>query len=78
MLFDLKKLRELGWMQMWRFTAEKELMSLLSVSLADQVSLIVFVCMVVRNGVRALSIMFLSLPGYMTVTPYADCVFFQL
>ncbi|XP_071787647.1 xylosyl- and glucuronyltransferase LARGE1-like [Asterias amurensis] len=36
MLFDLKKLRELGWMQMWRFTAEKELMSLLSVSLADQ------------------------------------------
>ena len=76
MLFDLKKLRELGWMQMWRFTAEKELMSLLSVSLADQVSLIVFVCMVVRYSVRALS-MFLSLPGYMTVTPYADCVFFQ-
>ena len=37
MLFDLKKLRELGWMQMWRLTAEKELMSLLSVSLADQV-----------------------------------------
>ncbi|KAK0049586.1 LARGE xylosyl- and glucuronyltransferase 1 [Biomphalaria pfeifferi] len=35
-LLDLKMLREIGWMQMWRLIAEKELMSLLSVSLADQ------------------------------------------
>lgn len=35
-LLDLKMLRELGWMQMWRLIAEKELMSMLSVSLADQ------------------------------------------
>ncbi|KAH9488917.1 LARGE xylosyl- and glucuronyltransferase 1 [Bulinus truncatus] len=36
-LLDLKMLREIGWMQMWRLIAEKELMSLLSVSLADQI-----------------------------------------
>ncbi|XP_072033911.1 xylosyl- and glucuronyltransferase LARGE1-like [Amphiura filiformis] len=36
MLFDLKKLRDLNWMHMWRLTAEKELMNLLSTSLADQ------------------------------------------
>ncbi|XP_059161962.1 xylosyl- and glucuronyltransferase LARGE1-like [Physella acuta] len=35
-LLDLKMLREIGWMQMWRLIAEKELMSILSVSLADQ------------------------------------------
>nr|KAG5699408.1 hypothetical protein BaRGS_016254 [Batillaria attramentaria] len=35
-LLDLKMLRELSWMQMWRLIAEKELMSMLSVSLADQ------------------------------------------
>ncbi|XP_076450091.1 xylosyl- and glucuronyltransferase LARGE1-like [Babylonia areolata] len=35
-LLDLKMLRELGWMQMWRLVAEKELMTMLSVSLADQ------------------------------------------
>lgn len=35
-LLDLKMLRELGWMQMWRLIAEKELTSMLSVSLADQ------------------------------------------
>ncbi|KAL8614332.1 hypothetical protein ACOMHN_007670 [Nucella lapillus] len=39
-LLDLKMLRELSWMQMWRLVAEKELMSMLSVSLADQVSLL--------------------------------------
>lgn len=36
MLFDLRKLRDLNWMQMWRLTAEKELMNLLATSLADQ------------------------------------------
>ena len=36
-LLDLKMLRELSWMQMWRLIAEKELMTMLSVSLADQV-----------------------------------------
>ncbi|GFN86741.1 large xylosyl- and glucuronyltransferase 2 [Plakobranchus ocellatus] len=35
-LLDLKRLRDLGWMQMWRHIAEKELMAMLSVSLADQ------------------------------------------
>lgn len=35
-LLDLKMLREIGWMQMWRLIAEKELMSMLAVSLADQ------------------------------------------
>ncbi|KAJ8047746.1 LARGE xylosyl- and glucuronyltransferase 2 [Holothuria leucospilota] len=36
MLFDLRKLRDLNWMQMWRLMAEKELMNLLATSLADQ------------------------------------------
>ncbi|CAG5128262.1 unnamed protein product, partial [Candidula unifasciata] len=35
-LLDLKMLREIGWMQMWRLIAEKELMNMLAVSLADQ------------------------------------------
>ncbi|XP_077994436.1 xylosyl- and glucuronyltransferase LARGE2s-like [Glandiceps talaboti] len=35
-LLDLKKLRHMKWMQMWRLTAERELMSMLSTSLADQ------------------------------------------
>ncbi|PVD33722.1 hypothetical protein C0Q70_04982 [Pomacea canaliculata] len=35
-LLDLKMLRELSWMQMWRLIAEKELMSMLATSLADQ------------------------------------------
>ena len=39
-LLDLKMLRELSWMQMWRLIAEKELMTMLSVSLADQVSML--------------------------------------
>lgn len=38
-LLDLKMLREIGWMQMWRLIAEKELMNMLAVSLADQVKL---------------------------------------
>lgn len=36
-LLHLERLRNLGWEQMWRLTAEKELMSMLSTSLADQV-----------------------------------------
>lgn len=36
-LLHLERLRSLGWEQMWRLTAEKELMSMLSTSLADQV-----------------------------------------
>lgn len=36
-LLHLQRLRSLGWEQMWRLTAEKELMNLLSTSLADQV-----------------------------------------
>ncbi|XP_077868932.1 xylosyl- and glucuronyltransferase LARGE1 [Saccoglossus kowalevskii] len=35
-LLDVKKLRKMKWMQMWRLTAERELMSMLSTSLADQ------------------------------------------
>ncbi|XP_071099912.1 xylosyl- and glucuronyltransferase LARGE1-like [Haliotis cracherodii] len=35
-LLDLKILKELNWMQMWRLIAEKELMSMLATSLADQ------------------------------------------
>ncbi|KAK7099228.1 xylosyl- and glucuronyltransferase LARGE2s-like [Littorina saxatilis] len=35
-LLELKMLRELSWMQMWRLIAEKELMTMLYVSLADQ------------------------------------------
>lgn len=34
----LDKLRKMKWEQMWRLTAERELMSMLSTSLADQVS----------------------------------------
>lgn len=37
MLFDLVKMRELHWDQKWRLVAEKELMSMLSTQLADQV-----------------------------------------
>uniref|UniRef100_H2SEV6 LARGE xylosyl- and glucuronyltransferase 2 n=2 Tax=Takifugu rubripes TaxID=31033 RepID=H2SEV6_TAKRU len=35
-LLYLERLRRIGWEQMWRLTAEKELMSMLSTSLADQ------------------------------------------
>ncbi|CAK6982571.1 LARGE xylosyl- and glucuronyltransferase 2 isoform X1 [Scomber scombrus] len=35
-LFYLERLRRIGWEQMWRLTAERELMSMLSTSLADQ------------------------------------------
>ena len=37
-LLLLDKLRKMKWEQMWRLTAERELMSMLSTSLADQVS----------------------------------------
>lgn len=37
-LLHLRKLRDISWMQMWRLIAEKELLSMLSTSLADQVS----------------------------------------
>lgn len=39
-LLYLERLRKLGWEQMWRLTAERELMSMLSTSLADQVRVI--------------------------------------
>ncbi|KAH0620760.1 hypothetical protein JD844_021502 [Phrynosoma platyrhinos] len=35
-LLLLERLRRLGWEQMWRLTAERELMSMMSTSLADQ------------------------------------------
>ncbi|XP_041131027.1 LARGE xylosyl- and glucuronyltransferase 2 [Polyodon spathula] len=35
-LLLLERLRQIGWEQMWRLTAERELMSMLSTSLADQ------------------------------------------
>ncbi|XP_044292517.1 LARGE xylosyl- and glucuronyltransferase 2 [Varanus komodoensis] len=35
-LLLLERLRRIGWEQMWRLTAERELMSMLSTSLADQ------------------------------------------
>lgn len=35
-LLDLNKLRELGWGQMWRLIAEKDLMTHYTTSLADQ------------------------------------------
>ncbi|XP_013774124.1 LARGE xylosyl- and glucuronyltransferase 1-like [Limulus polyphemus] len=35
-LLHLQRLREISWMQMWRLIAEKELLSMLSTSLADQ------------------------------------------
>uniref|UniRef100_A0A3Q3AJP8 LARGE xylosyl- and glucuronyltransferase 2 n=1 Tax=Kryptolebias marmoratus TaxID=37003 RepID=A0A3Q3AJP8_KRYMA len=35
-LLYLKRLRRISWEQMWRLTAERELMSMLSTSLADQ------------------------------------------
>nr|XP_057934289.1 xylosyl- and glucuronyltransferase LARGE2s [Doryrhamphus excisus]XP_057934291.1 xylosyl- and glucuronyltransferase LARGE2s [Doryrhamphus excisus]XP_057934292.1 xylosyl- and glucuronyltransferase LARGE2s [Doryrhamphus excisus]XP_057934293.1 xylosyl- and glucuronyltransferase LARGE2s [Doryrhamphus excisus] len=35
-LLYLERLRRIGWEQMWRLTAEKELMNMLSTSLADQ------------------------------------------
>ena len=37
-LLDLYKLRQTKWTSLWRLTAEKELMNMLSTSLADQVS----------------------------------------
>lgn len=37
-LLLLDKLRKMKWEQMWRLTAERELMGMLSTSLADQVS----------------------------------------
>lgn len=36
-LLDLQKLRNMNWMQLWRMIAEKELVSMLSTQLADQV-----------------------------------------
>ena len=36
MLFDLQKLRKIGWANLWRMTAEKQLINLLSTVLADQ------------------------------------------
>ena len=36
MLFDLQKLRKIQWAYLWRMTAEKQLLSLLSAVLADQ------------------------------------------
>lgn len=36
-LLLLDKLRLIGWEEMWRVTAERELMNMLSTSLADQV-----------------------------------------
>lgn len=36
-LLYLERLRRISWEQMWRLTAEKELMNMLSTSLADQV-----------------------------------------
>lgn len=36
MLFDLQKLRQIGWANLWRMTAEKQLINLLSTVLADQ------------------------------------------
>lgn len=36
MLFDLKKLRAIHWAHLWRLTAEKQLVNLLSTVLADQ------------------------------------------
>lgn len=35
-LLDMQKLRHLNWSHMWRMIAEKELISMLSTSLADQ------------------------------------------
>lgn len=35
-LLDLKKLRKVNWTHMWKLIAEKELINLLSTSLADQ------------------------------------------
>lgn len=35
-LMDLERLREIGWSQMWRLIAERELMTLYSTALADQ------------------------------------------
>ncbi|CAI9725108.1 LARGE xylosyl- and glucuronyltransferase 1-like [Octopus vulgaris] len=35
-LLDIRMLQELNWMQVWRLIAERELMSMLSTSLADQ------------------------------------------
>jgi len=41
-LLDLYKLRQTKWTSLWRLTAEKELMNMLSTSLADQVSHLLF------------------------------------
>lgn len=38
MILDLYKLRHMNWKHVWRLTAEKELMNMLSTTLADQVS----------------------------------------
>ena len=37
-LLNLRALRATDWVQTWRLTAERELMSMLSTALADQVS----------------------------------------
>ena len=37
-LLDLEKLRDIGWMDMWKKIAEEELQTMLYTSLADQVS----------------------------------------
>lgn len=53
-LLYLERLRSLGWEQMWRLTAEKELMSMLSTSLADQVRTRLLPWPQVRAGRRRL------------------------
>ena len=40
-LLDLNKLRQMNWIQTWRLITEKELMTMLSTALADQVGAIV-------------------------------------
>lgn len=55
-LLYLERLRRIGWEQMWRLTAERELMSMLSTSLADQVS-------DVANALKYVSLVFLTFDG---------------
>lgn len=55
-LLYLERLRRIGWEQMWRLTAERELMSMLSTSLADQVS-------DVANALKYVSLVFWTFDG---------------
>ena len=43
-LLDLTRLRKMNWMQTWRLIAERELMTMLSTALADQVTLVYVSC----------------------------------